>query len=76
MTHVLMALNKDKNIITNDIESNIISHYLQIELQENTHVERIKTIVAKTKVHKLSYYSILKEDQEKYLTNFQLLRLL
>jgi hypothetical protein len=76
MTHVLKALNKDKNITTNDFESNVLSHYLQIELQEKTHVERLKTIVAKTKVHKLSYYSILKEHQEKYFRNFQMLRFL
>jgi hypothetical protein len=74
MTHVLKALNKNKNIATNDHESNVPSHYLQIELNEKTYFGRLKTIVTKTKVHKLSYYSILKEDQEKYFTNFQMLR--
>lgn len=75
-THVLNALNGEKNTITTVKESNVMSHYLQIELNEDINVERIKTIVAQTKVHKLSYYSISTINQEKYLKNFQILKFL
>jgi hypothetical protein len=59
MIKVLNAFGGEIEIISPDQENNVHSHYQQIELQGEVNINKRRKILNLSKVHKLSYYSIL-----------------